>query len=216
MTRIKFCGLTRVVDAAHAARLGASHVGVILASGPRKVTPALAGEIFSSAPGLRHVGVFRHAPVADILRDSELAGVDVIQLHARFGTADLAHLRESFDGELWTVAPVDTDRPELPEDLGQLVDMVDALLLDTSVRGESGGTGVPFDWPRVEPLVRDIAARTTIVLAGGLDPENVRSAIAALSPDIVDVSSGVESAPGIKDPILMQAFAEAVRSASIV
>ena len=216
MTRIKFCGLTRASDAAHAAGLGASYGGVILAASPRQVEPARAREIFAGAAELRRVGVFRHAPVAEILRDAQDAEVDVLQLHGRFGADEIAQLREGFDGELWSVIPLDAETPAIPADALELVDLVDAVVLDTSVRGSAGGTGTTFDWSFAQPQIHELSQRTTVVLAGGLKAGNVADAIRLLAPSVVDVSSGVEEAPGIKSRDAMRAFADAVRSASIV
>jgi phosphoribosylanthranilate isomerase len=119
-------------------------------------------------------------------------------------------LRERFDGAIWAVVRV--TGAEL-ESLPQVVlAAVDAVVLDTSVGGRSGGTGVSFDWGASAPAVRGISARCPVVLAGGLRPDNVQRAVRLLAPRVVDVSSGVESAPGIKDPELMRAFALAARS----
>lgn len=216
MTRIKFCGVTRGSDAAQAAALGASHIGVILTESPRRMTPLQARAVFAAAPGPRRVGVFRHLPLSDLLNDASAADLEVLQLHGRFTPDEMALLREGFDGELWSVIPMDGRHPGIPENWLDLADITDALVLDTSVRGMTGGTGATFDWKAAEPFVREAATRTTIVLAGGLTPSNVADAIRTLAPGVVDVSSGVETAPGVKDPALMRAFADAVRAASIV
>jgi phosphoribosylanthranilate isomerase len=216
MTRIKFCGLTRPADAVYAADLGATYGGVILAASARQVDPARAREIFAGAEGLRRVGVFRQAPPAEILRDARDAEIDVLQLHGRFGAEEIVYLREGFDGELWSVIPMDADAPVISDEAQALIDGVDAVVLDTSVRGTSGGTGVSFDWNLAQPQVHELSQRTTVVLAGGLGAGNVGDAIRILAPAVVDVSSGVEEAPGIKSRAAMRAFADAVRSASIV
>lgn len=215
MTRIKFCGLTRAADAAHAESLGASYAGVILAESPRQVSPDEARAVLAAAPGLRGVGVFRHSPAVEILETAAAAGVDILQLHGRFSIDDMTLLREGFDGEIWRVVPVDSANARMPEGWADLVDFPDAIVLDTSVAGASGGTGTPFDWQAVSDAVRDVALRTTLVLAGGLTAQNVALAIRILSPAVVDVSSGVESSPGIKDHARMRSFADAVRSASL-
>ncbi len=216
MTRIKFCGITRPADAIAAGEAGASHIGVVLSESPRRVTPGRASEIFAASPGLRRVGVFRHCAVSELLHAASLAGVEILQLHGEFSEAELAELRESFDGELWGVLPVDS--ADLSADGGweSLAGAVDAILLDTSIGGASGGTGVPFDWQAMQSLAESISARSQLVVAGGLHPGNVAAAVRILAPMMVDVSSGVESSPGIKDPRLMAAFAKAVGSASIV
>ena len=218
MTKIKFCGMTRAIDAALASELGASHVGVIFAESPRRVSVEQAAEVFAAAAGVRRVGVFGHAGSApeEIVRRARELRLDVLQLHGSFTTEDLVRLRDDFDGELWPVIPVDENATELPSGWDILADVSDALLLDTSVRGRSGGTGRTFDWTAAADAVRKAAAQIPVILAGGLNSGNVGNAIAVLNPAIVDVSSGIESSPGIKDPALMRAFADAVVSASIV
>ncbi len=216
MTRIKFCGLTRPEDAALAAALGATYGGVILTESVRQVTPAHAIEVFAASEGLRRVGVFRRKRTAELLDEANLIGLDVIQLHGRFRPDEVDQIREGFDGALWAVIPFDESHPELPEWWSDVTDNVDAALIDTSVAGRSGGTGRVFDWEKAKPLVETVRAHAEIVLAGGLNHRNVADGIRALAPAVVDVSSGVEKSRGEKDPFLMKAFAEAVRSASIV
>lgn len=218
MTKIKFCGMTRARDAALAAELGASHVGVIFAESSRRVTAEQARDVFAASGDLRRVGVFGHAGIAaeEVLGHARDLRLDVLQLHGGFLPDDVMRLRDGFDGELWTVIPVDQHAAGLPDGWDRLADVSDALLIDTSVRGASGGTGTPFDWNASAPSIRRAAAQIPIVLAGGLNPENVVEAIEILRPGMVDVSSGIESAPGMKDPARMRAFADAVLSASIV
>lgn len=216
MTGIKFCGITRLEDAVAAAEAGASHIGVVLTESPRRVAPGRASEIFSASPGLRRVGVFRHCAIKELLRDARLAGVEIIQLHGAFSDTEWAELRDSFDGELWGVVPLNPDGLGAGPSWESIAPEADAILLDTSTGGASGGTGVPFDWRAAQPLAESISARSQLVVAGGLNPGNVGTAVRLLDPVLVDVSSGVESSPGIKDPGLMAAFAKAVRSASIV
>ncbi len=213
---MKFCGITRNEDAVVASELGATHLGVILAPSPRRVTPDRANDLFSAAPALKRVGVFRYSPVNEILEAAATASLDVIQMHGHFSPDDIMRLREGFDGELWSVVPIEATDSTAPEHVDASSDLVDAILLDTMAGGASGGTGIAFNWKAAAPMVRHLAERSVIVLAGGLVPENVAEAIRVLAPSIVDVSSGVESSPGIKDHTRMKAFAEAVASASIV
>ncbi len=218
MTKIKFCGMMRAQDVALAGELGASHVGVIFAESPRRLTLQQAKEVLQSSGELKRVGVFGHAgqPLVDITLSAREAQLDVLQLHGNFSSDDIVRLRQDFDGDLWAVVPVDSETGDFAEGWERLADVVDALLVDTSVRGNTGGTGRPFDWELSAPVVRHAASLVPIILAGGLQPDNVRAAIDALHPAIVDVSSGVESSTGIKDAALMRAFADAVVSSSIV
>jgi phosphoribosylanthranilate isomerase len=216
MTTVKFCGLTRPEDAALAEELGAAYAGVVLARSARQVSPRVAREIFAGAPGLRHVGVFRRRDVRMILDDAAAAGLHVIQLHGDFLAAEIAMLRDGFDGDLWAVVPIDSQLPVVPQVNPDMLGAIDAVLLDTSVGGTSGGTGVAFDWRAMQTFARGIEGRADLIVAGGLNPANVGAMIRALAPATADVSSGVESSPGIKDRNLMAAFAEAVASASIV
>ncbi len=91
----------------------------------------------------------------------------------------------------------------------------DGLLIDSSIGEKSGGTGRPIEWRAIASKVEAARGARRLIVAGGLTPLNVGAAIAALRPDVVDVSSGVESAPGIKDPALMEQFALAVAAASV-
>ena len=216
MTKIKFCGLQRSSDAAHAAEVGAFYGGVILTKSIRQVTPSDAREIFSAAPELKRVGVVGRESVSRIIRSAERAELDVLQLHRHLSADECEQLREEFDGEIWAVLGIDEETSELPESWKSIADSVDALLLDTSVGGKSGGTGRAFDWDSIASRAMEIGRDIPIVLAGGLNPDNVARAISTLHPAVVDVSSGVETAPGIKSPEMMTAFARAVASASIV
>ncbi|MFN0097108.1 MAG: phosphoribosylanthranilate isomerase [Gemmatimonadaceae bacterium] len=210
---LKFCGLTRAEDARAAAELGAAYVGVIFAGGPRRLDVPAAERVLRGVEttSVQRVGVFGPSQdVGTIIEISHALGLDVVQLHDS-GTADRTlMLRERFFGAIWVVlgvngatfqgVPVNVDRS------------MDAFVLDTAVGGRSGGTGVTFDWAGVAPAVAALRTTHRIVLAGGLRPSNVREAVRTLAPHVVDVSSGVESAPGIKDPELMRAFAVAARS----
>ena len=216
MIRVKFCGLTRPADAAVASSLEATYAGVILSESSRQVTPGKAVEIFAEAAGVRRVGVFRHRRTVEIIDEAHTIGLDVIQLHGRFRPDEVDHVREAFDGAVWAVIPFDDANPVLPERWADVTDNVDAAVVDTSIGGQSGGTGRAFDWEKAKPLVNLVRQRAEIVLAGGLNPSNVAEAVRILAPAIVDVSSGVESSIGVKDHTLMQAFAERARSASIV
>lgn len=212
MADIKFCGLTRPEDAAVASYLGAGYLGVIFAGGARTLTPELAKGVLGAArPGPRRVGVFARQAPAIIGEITRAVGLDVVQLHEDPSADDVAAVRTATAAEVWAVMRV-TD--VLPPAIDELFDVAEAVVLDARVPGALGGTGTPLAWARLAEAVQRSRRGRALVLAGGLRPENVGEAIAALAPDVVDVSSGVESAPGIKDHARMRAFQQAVARAT--
>lgn len=216
MTTIKFCGLTRPEDAAFAAELGATHVGVIFAPGARHVSVETARKIFDAAgPELQHVGVFVDSSAEDVADIAAKARLDVVQLYQKLDDGFIDELRRTFAGDIWPVVGV-SDPEKAISRMDRAPLRCNAIVLDTAIKGQTGGTGKTFNWAALAPLMDNEPRVTAIVVAGGLNPQNVGAAISALRPDIVDVSSGMESAPGVKDHNLMRAFAEAVHSASIV
>lgn len=212
MAEIKFCGLTRVEDARVACELGAAYLGVIFAGGPRQISVERAREVLAGCgTAARRVGVFGAAKAGEIARAIEGARLHVAQLHGDPTAEDIAAVRESTGAEVWAVARVGAS---VPASIDELFEQADAVLVDAKVDGRLGGTGVALDWAAVAPELTRRRRGRALVLAGGLRPENVAQAVAALDPDVVDVSSGVESAPGIKDHVRMRAFAAAVSSAT--
>jgi phosphoribosylanthranilate isomerase len=207
---VKFCGLTRVVDAARAVECGASFVGVIFAGGPRELAATEARDVLDGARGAaRRVGVFGvdfRSRLPQVLAGATL---DVVQLHGDPTAADVVDARRLFGGVVW--AALRMAGSDVPAHATGLFAEADAVLIDARVTGRLGGTGAALPWASAAPALDRARAGATLVLAGGLTPENVGEAIRALRPDVVDVSSGVESAPGIKDHERMAAFAEAVR-----
>ena len=211
---IKFCGLTRREDAEHAASLGAAYIGAIFAGGPRMISPEHAATVFSSVPRtVRRVGVFADQAAEEIVRIVRVAGLDVAQLHGEANGDRIAALRAMTDIEIWSVVRIPGGK--LPIGVESLAQSSDGLLLDAYVAGKLGGTGVALPWADLAAAIDEVRRDTKIILAGGLTPENVARAIAALPPDVVDVSSGVEDAPGIKNRDRMRAFRDAVVHASI-
>jgi phosphoribosylanthranilate isomerase len=208
---VKICGLTRPVDAEFADASGAAYLGVIFAGGPRQRPPA---EARATLAGRRahKVGVFSSQSGTEIAQIAGEAGLDVIQLH---GAADpeRAHAVRAATGlEVWAV--VRTADGTLPEGTEELADAADALLVDALVAGRLGGSGVAVPWGILGESLDAMESGHRIVLAGGLTPDNVAEAISYVSPMVVDVSSGVESAPGVKDHARIQAFIAAVRATS--
>jgi len=203
MVRIKICGITNPEDAILASELGADALGFIFhPASPRRVAPEAAREIIRQLPPLvLSVGVFVDEE-AELVRDlAARVGLDWVQLHGWESPEYCRSLgRRVLKGF----------RIEAASSLGALAeyrDAVQAFLLDTYKAGQAGGTGETFDW-QLARRAQDFGA---IVLAGGLNPANVAQAIEVAQPQAVDVASGVEAAPGKKDPEKLRAFFEKVK-----
>ena len=215
MTDVKFCGMTRVEDVREGVRLGAAFIGAIMTDSPRRVSASHARNLFESLEGtaVQGVGVFGNEPPDLIIESARVAGVDVIQLHGdEHGNEATEQLRAELGLPIWRVIRVG---PQGFSGVQRgLANGADAVLLDTLTSRALGGSGETFPWNAVEDDLREMRSSSRIILAGGLRPENVRAAIELLQPDVVDVSSGVESQPGIKDHSRMAAFMNAVRLTS--
>jgi len=197
--------MTRPQDAALASEIGASYVGVVFADGPRRVTPKQGRAILDAAGAtVKRVGVFGTNAPDEIGRASEEARLDVVQLHADPTIADVRAIRKKFSGEIWAAIRIAGAR--IPRESEMLFNTADAIVLDARNERRLGGTGEALPWNDLAvDLARDRGS-SAVVLAGGLRPDNVASAVRTLAPDVVDVSSGVESSPGVKDPWLMREF----------
>lgn len=202
-TRIKFCGITRIEDALAAARLGADAIGLVFARGsPRFISPDKAAMIRRPLPPfMQTVALFRNSD-ATLVREV-LAAVqpDLLQFHGE----ENREFCESFGRPYLRAVPMKSGQ-DLSRWAGDFPSAA-ALLLDGHGAGESGGQGSTFDWNKA------VIADKPVVLAGGLNADNVAEAIRKMRPYGVDVSSGIESAPGVKDHAKMQRFIEQVRRA---
>lgn len=203
---VKICGLTRPEDAEWAVAAGASYLGVVLAAGPRRVSFARAADVVAASRGVPVLGVFGNQPVEEILsvaRQVRLAGA---QLHGPYAREDAARLAAA-GLIVWRVvriaSPADLDR------LGEASLDAETVLVEPRVSHADGGGGVPLDLA-VAAEARHRLAGVRMALAGGLRPETVGTALALVRPDVADVSSGVESLPGIKDHEKIASFLEAV------
>lgn len=210
---VKICGLARAVDAEYADAAGASYLGVIFAGGPRQRLPAEARATLAGRRA-RKVGVFAAQSPSEIGDTASQVGLDVVQLHAEAGPERLAAVRAATGLEVWAV--VRTADGILPPGVDEIADAADALLIDALVKGALGGSGISIPWGRLGESLDAMDAGHRIVLAGGLTPDNVAEAISYVSPMVVDVSSGVESAAGVKDHARIRAFIAAVRATSDV
>lgn len=204
--KIKFCGLMRPDDVSRAVEAGASYLGVVFAGGARAIGPDRAAELVTAGAGVPVVGVFAHHSVEDILQISEQSGLRGVQLHGPYSRSDAERLAGS-GLEVWRVV-----RIAMPSDLDALSSAIagsHAVVVEPWVQHVLGGSGVPLGYA----VAREARARLaghSMVLAGGLTPETVAEALNFIRPDIVDVSSGVEAQPGIKDHAKIARFAEAV------
>jgi phosphoribosylanthranilate isomerase len=201
---VKICGITSIPDARVAVEAGADALGFVFWPGsPRHVSIEEAARIAAGIPSfVTRVGVFVDASRDELTRAAEEVGLDVLQLHGAEPPAALLGLPRRALKAL-RVGP-----DFAPEAALRYVEAGAGLLLDSHRDERPGGTGTAFDWSRVKGL-RDRVP--FLVLAGGLTPDNVRDAIEAVRPHGVDVSSGVESSPGRKDPARVRAFVEAAR-----
>lgn len=211
MTRVKICGLTRAEDARSAAAAGVEYGGVILAPGsPRTVHPEAATGIFAETTLVR-CGVFVDETLSGIVEAVRVAGLSVVQLHGDESPDFAAEVRSETGLEVWKAV-----RPRSGEEFSAAVRhyaaWVDGLLLDGWSAEARGGTGTRFPWEEVAQRRGALGEETRLIVAGGLHPANVGTIIGLLRPDVVDVSSGVECAPGIKDAHRVQEFADAARA----
>lgn len=201
--KIKICGITRAEDAEAAVEAGADAVGFMFFEGSsRYVTPETARTIISYLPPfVAKVGVFVNAARDTITRTIQETGIDTLQFHGEeppeacrgFGLKTIKAFRVQGKDMLALMPRYD----------------VDAWLLDSFVTGQRGGTGVTFNW---ELAVHACSLGTPVILAGGLNPDNIDRAVQQVQPFGVDVSSGVESAPGKKDAALIAAFIQRARN----
>jgi phosphoribosylanthranilate isomerase len=198
---VKVCGITRPEDAELAADLGASAIGFIFWPGsPRYISPENARVIVQSkATGVKAVGVFVDEPVERVREIADLVGLDLVQLHGN----ESASVVRDFSRALSVIKAVALNGSAV--DLSGFADDV-LILLDAHDPVKRGGTGRTIDWD----AARGIASARRTILSGGLHAENVAAAVSAVRPYGIDVSSGVESAPGVKDPIRLKRFFEAL------
>jgi phosphoribosylanthranilate isomerase len=198
--RVKICGVTRAEDALAAVRLGADALGFNFWPGSKRhITPAAArGIIARLPPFVTPVGVFVNQLEGEMRAIAAESGIQVFQLHGD----EPPELCARLNLPVVKAIPVDQVRT-----LSRLLSYeVSAFLLDTPSRGY-GGSGEPFDWS----LAEGVSEVAPVILAGGLTPENVAAAVRAVRPYAVDVASGVESSPGVKDVARMSRFFAAVR-----
>ena len=202
--RVKICGVTRAEDAELATALGAAAIGFVFwPESPRCVVPSRARAIVAALPPfVAAVGVFVNATADEVAKIAGDARLSAIQLHGGELVRDFSHLP-------WPIIKaVAVRRGRRPPELRDVPSDV-PVLLDAFDTTTFGGTGRPIDWQ----VAAAIAAERPVILSGGLGAENVADAIATVAPLAVDVSSGVESSPGVKDAGRLRAFFAAVEGA---
>jgi len=204
--QIKICGITNLEDAKACVELGADMIGLnFYPPSPRYIEPEIARQIVETIPRSAYaVGIFVDASAEEIRNTAKRAGIQSVQLHGDFSPETWRELAREFR----VIRAFNTEARFHPEDAGAFPDC--DVLLDAHHVELRGGTGVTCDWS---------AARATLpfarflILSGGLNAQNVAHAIAAVAPHAVDVCSGVERAPGVKDHRLIEKFTAAVRTA---
>lgn len=203
--RVKICGITTVEDARLAVEAGADLIGLnFYPPSPRSVSEQTARVICALLPPpVWRVGVFVNARRECVATLAEQLGLHALQFHGYGTPAECSGWRQK------TIKAVRIGSQPLSPDWQ--AHPADYLLLDTYHPGRYGGTGVSFAWSRLAALTED--QRKRLILAGGLTPENVAAAIRAVRPWAVDVASGVENAPGHKDPDKLRAFIQYAKTA---
>jgi phosphoribosylanthranilate isomerase len=202
---VKICGITRPQDAERAVVLGATAIGFIFwPSSPRRVGLEAARSIGRLVPGsVLKVGVFVDAPAAELARTVGEAGLDAVQLHGS-ESPDLVRGLEAR-----VIKAVALGSPDAEAQIAQWTGTT--LLLDAHDPVRHGGTGRVVDWDRAARLAR----LHEVILAGGLNPENVVEAVRRVRPAGIDVSSGVEQTPGVKDLVKLAALFDALASVEV-
>jgi phosphoribosylanthranilate isomerase len=216
---IKICGNTSLEDARLAVTAGADAVGFVFAPSPRQVTVSeVAAIVKHLGSPVEKIGVFVDAVMDEIYSAVRACGLTGVQLHSAAGLEMPAKLRQRLGPSLRILRVVHFDADASERMVAEIAHHdrdphVEAVLLDSRTATAVGGTGVTFDWVAARTIFAQDAKACKRIVAGGLSPANVAEAIATLRPSGVDVVSGVEAAPGTKDPFKVRAFIERARAA---
>jgi phosphoribosylanthranilate isomerase len=208
--RVKICGITRKEDLNAAAAAGADAVGFVVgvASSPRNLLLADAEKLIKQVPPfVKTVLVTVPASLEDLVVTCETLNPNAVQIHGE-NLQDFGAVRSKIPS-MPLIGAVKVNSPDVASNAAEAAKMFDAVLLDSFVQGKHGGTGVVHDW-NISQRVKQLIYPKPLILAGGLAPENVAEAVHTVEPYAVDVSSGVEQQPGIKDH---QKMVEFVRNA---
>jgi phosphoribosylanthranilate isomerase len=213
---IKICGNTNLEDTQLAVEAGADAVGFVFAESPRRVSAVQVRAITPHLPdAVEKYGVFVDPDFEEISRTVTESGLTGVQMHASGDLRLPAKLREHFGPALHILQVIhyaQDFRAQL--DIFRQDPAIDAVLVDSRTATAVGGTGTSFDWQAASRGFQDSASHLRLIAAGGLNPGNVTEAIRTLQPWGVDVVSGVESAPGQKDPYRVKAFVAAAKAAA--
>jgi phosphoribosylanthranilate isomerase len=205
-TKVKICGITSLEDARFASGALAHYMGfVFYEDSPRFITPAQAGAIINWLHGIECVGVFVNQPLDDVNMISRQTGIDFVQLHGIENPAYCSLVEKPI------IKAIHVEAGDTAEDLNErierYIDHVEYLLFDTKIEGQWGGTGQSFNWS----VLDDVSNGVPYFLSGGLNPQNIGEACRQVNPYAVDVSSGLEAKPGVKDFDKIEAFMEEMR-----
>jgi phosphoribosylanthranilate isomerase len=221
---IKICANTSLDDAQLAAELGADAVGFVFAPSARRVTAAEVARITSHLPeGLECVGVFPALQAEEIADAAQESGLTAVQLHGGVNLELVRQLDRIFNGQVkliqtvhWQVDAGDASAALVAQQLREIAadGIIDRVLIDSKTSTANGGTGVSFDWDAARTTLADASAGLKLIVAGGLNQENVAAAIRKLNPWGIDVASGVEEVPGRKSPEKLSAFIRAARDST--
>jgi phosphoribosylanthranilate isomerase len=214
---VKICGNTNLGDALKAAELGADAVGFIFAESKRRVTAAQVAAITAHLPaGVERVGVFESRDAAEIGEIAAEAGLTAVQLHGGLDERLIGQVPagvQVIQTLHWVVGDHASGK-RLAEQMQVAAAIgIEHVLVDSRVGAAAGGTGVAFDWAAARAVFEAAPSHLRLIVAGGLQPENVADAVHRLRPWGVDVSSGVEVSPGRKDPAQVARFIEKARGA---
>ena len=213
---VKVCGTTSLHDARLSVAAGANALGFIFAPSPRRVEVSEAGGIVAAlADEVESIGVFVNESPTTVAEVASRVGLSGVQSHGDEAASQMAEFRRTLGQrkiiKTLTVSNLQSNHNSQLEDYLDAHESLDAILLDSGSAQQRGGTGVPFDWKDAEVIASRIRDRMPLIVAGGLNSDNVAQAIELFQPWGVDVVSGVESAPGTKDEIKLREFMSAVR-----
>jgi phosphoribosylanthranilate isomerase len=206
--RVKICGITRKEDLNAAVVAGADAVGFVVdaPSSPRKISPDKAGALIKQVPPfVKSVMVTVPANLRELTEICEELNPDAVQIHGE-NLPDINAFKPKRSKTL-LIRAVKANSPQVVGNAVRAAKVFDAVILDSFTDGKYGGTGVIHDW-NVSRIVRQVIYPKSLILAGGLNPENVAEAVQTVEPYAVDVASGVEQRPGIKDHQKMVEFVE--------